>query len=316
MENRIVLSGGLGNQIFQYVAGRALFGDSRIILDYSLLKPKLLRNELPELSEFALSQDVVWDCPRRSLFKRKIAELILKGSSIREDTSYKRRSLIRIFPGFKSIVSIFLFNGAHIATPRGIGFSKISISQKKSNLLIGNFHSYKWFDKNPSKFQAELSLKNKSDKFNSYINLAAKENPLIIQMRFGDFLEISELNVITPDYFRNALAIQAHLLSNSSIWIFSNDFRKAREMLGELPTSRTREVNPQDFSSAEILELLKLGRGYIISNSTFGWWGAYLGVHTHASTCVPSKWYSTMMPPKDLIPATWHKIPTGHKFES
>jgi hypothetical protein len=134
-------------------------------------------------------------------------------------------------------------------------------------------------------------------------------------MRFGDFLDIPELNVITREYFANSLALARAHLPNSKVWIFSNDYEKARDFLGETYSEEFKEVNPDNFTPAQILELLKLGSSYIISNSTFGWWGAYLTHNPHSLVCVPSSWYATMISPKNLIPSTWERIPLGRRNE-
>ncbi|ASY22059.1 Alpha-1,2-fucosyltransferase-like protein [Candidatus Planktophila versatilis] len=313
MENRVILSGGLGNQIFQYVAGRVIFDQSQIILDYSLLNPRLLKNGLPEIADLMLSKNVTWECPKRSLLQRKLAELILKGSSIRADHSVRRRALIKIFPYFCLLVGHLFFKGSKILAPRGIGYSEISISRHKSHLLIGNFHSYSWFEKNPSQFRGELSLQIGLEGIEAFRLASRIERPLVVQMRFGDFLDIEELNVITRDYFANSLTLARSRSPNSKVWIFSNDFEKARDYLGEAYSDEFKEINPKGFTSAQILELLKLGTGYIISNSTFGWWGAYMTQTPHSLVCVPANWYATMITPRNLIPSSWERIPLGQR---
>jgi hypothetical protein len=313
MENRVILSGGLGNQIFQYVAGRAIFDGSQIILDYSLLNPRLLKTGLPEIADLMLSKNVTWECPKRTPLQRKLAEFILKGSSVRPDRSIRRQALIKIFPSFCFIVGQLFFRGSKILTPRGIGYSEISVRGNKSYSLIGNFHSYIWFEKSPSQFKGELSLQRGLEEIEPFRLAASVDRPLVVQMRFGDFLDIQELNVITRDYFANSLALARSRFPNSKVWVFSNDFEKAREYLGVTYSDEFKEINPIGFTSAQILELLKLGTSYIISNSTFGWWGAYMTQTPHSLVCVPVKWYATMITPRNLIPSSWERIPLGQR---
>jgi hypothetical protein len=260
-----------------------------------------------------LSKNVTWECPRRSTLQRKLAEFVLKGSSVRRDRSIRRRALIKIFPFFCFIVGHLFFNGAKVLAPRGIGYSEISISRHKSHLLIGNFHSYSWFETNPSRFRGELSLQRGLEEIDAFRLASSIERPLVVQMRFGDFLDIEELNVVTRDYFANSLALAQSRSPKSKVWIFSNDFKKAREYLGETYSNEFKEIDPTGFTSAQILELLKLGTGYIISNSTFGWWGAYLTQTPHSLVCVPAKWYATMITPEKLIPSSWERIPLGQR---
>ena len=49
------------------------------------------------------------------------------------------------------------------------------------------------------------------------------------------------------------------------------------------------------------------GENYILSNSTFGWWGAWMNIN-HKRVFVPSKWFGpnlNHLNKNDLIPSTW-----------
>lgn len=309
MANRLILSGGLGNQIFQYVAAREIFQTSNFVIDYSLLNPVCLGNGLPELSELKLSGELKWENPKRLNLTKFTTLLILKASSIRRDSSVRRKFLKGIFPIFKVFASTFIFKGQRIATPDGVGYSNVKIRKHRTNLLIGNFHSYVWFDSNLGFMESELMIReSEASKFAEYAVLAKVETPLVIQMRFGDFLEIPELNVISPVYFRRAIEYFISEFRISKIWIFSNDNVKAKEYLGPSFDDISRVISPDHFSSAETLELIKLGRFFVISNSTFGWWGARLAITSNTHVVVPQSWYSTMIEPDKLIPDSWHRI--------
>jgi hypothetical protein len=314
MPNTLVLSGGLGNQMFQYVAAREIFESARFSIDYSLLNPTLLSNGFPELSELTLIEDIIWECPKRFRITKFLGLLVLKGSSMRTDGSIKRRLFWKLFPIFKRISRLVVFKGHHIVTPNGIGYSPVVIDKNKSNVLIGNFHSYAWFEKCPESFRSELELKQKSSlNIEYYTRIAKEENPLVIHLRFGDFLKIPELNVITPSYFMKSLEVFIKDNKLRNIWLFSNDVNRAMSFLGKKSNYALRIVNPLESTSGEILELLKLGQHYVISNSTFGWWGARLSRNFDAQVIVPKEWYSTMEVPFKLIPESWHCISTLSK---
>lgn len=60
----------------------------------------------------------------------------------------------------------------------------------------------------------------------------------------------------------------------------------------------------------EDLELMRLCTHHIISNSTFGWWAAWLSKHEKESvTIAPKKWTTKPFDTKDLIPERWITLP-------
>jgi hypothetical protein len=60
----------------------------------------------------------------------------------------------------------------------------------------------------------------------------------------------------------------------------------------------------------EDLELMRLCKHHILSNSTFGWWGAWLSEgRPGAVTIAPTKWFNKAFDTRDLIPERWIKLP-------
>jgi hypothetical protein len=56
------------------------------------------------------------------------------------------------------------------------------------------------------------------------------------------------------------------------------------------------------------LRLLGACRHQVIANSTFGWWGAWLGHRPESLTIAPSPWISAD-PQSDPLPSDWKRIP-------
>jgi hypothetical protein len=58
-------------------------------------------------------------------------------------------------------------------------------------------------------------------------------------------------------------------------------------------------------SSAETLELMRHGKGYVLSNSSFSWWAGALSHVDNASIICPTPWFERKNEPIDLIPKDW-----------
>jgi hypothetical protein len=51
------------------------------------------------------------------------------------------------------------------------------------------------------------------------------------------------------------------------------------------------------------------GKHFIIANSTFSWWGAWLSAHPGKQIIAPRQWYeSSPILTHDLIPEAWIRI--------
>ena len=132
-----------------------------------------------------------------------------------------------------------------------------------------------------------------------------------IQVRRGDALEarcIGYHPVPTLEYFYEAVK---HA-NSSHIVVFSDDMKWCKEnMKFDIPCDFTIcQGESRDYME---LYMMALCRNVIISNSTFGWWGAYLNKRSDKKVYVPSLWFGPKITQQgfdinDLIPPNWIKI--------
>ena len=101
--------------------------------------------------------------------------------------------------------------------------------------------------------------------------------------------------------------------SCKSIWVFSDDLPKAREKLDLQETLPIRWINSVDDSVVATLQAMRLGRAYVIANSTFSWWAAYLSLNPSVEVVAPSPWFMGMEDPKELIPPNWEQLDAGYQ---
>lgn len=70
--------------------------------------------------------------------------------------------------------------------------------------------------------------------------------------------------------------------------------------------------NPDRTSNPDIfnldIKLMNLCKHFIIANSSFSWWAAYLGSTENSLIFAPKEWLSTPLDTTDLIPDKWRQI--------
>jgi hypothetical protein len=307
MNHNLVLSGGLGNQMFQYIAAREVLGE-QFTIDSGYLSTSLGAHGFPEICDLSLIDTIKIDVRKKPYAQRKIMILILKLSSVWVSKTWKQKFVRLIRPLLFKILNIIFFRGYQLITGNGIGWSELDPSNGKPIILIGNFQSYAWFENSFQKYKDELELKFSSEIVANYGKLSEFETPLVVHVRLGDFLEIPELNVVNKQYFKTAVNELMGTNTSKKVWLFTNNSDLIHTYISDLKDQRFRLFSSESLTSAETLEVMKLGSGYVLSNSTYGWWAAYLRKNDQANVIVPANWYSTLPVPYKLIPDNWLKV--------
>lgn len=136
--------------------------------------------------------------------------------------------------------------------------------------------------------------------------------PVGVQVRRGDYVKHPRLNVTTPEYFLGAMQWMRRHIKNPHFIIVSDDPHYCHKIF-EKELDAT--VMPTQ-SSIEGLRTLASCKAHIISNSTFGWWGAWLGETGPVVT--PEHWHH--MPGSygnwNPVPDRWIKLPIGQDVKT
>jgi hypothetical protein len=144
--------------------------------------------------------------------------------------------------------------------------------------------------------------------------LSIIERPLVVHVRLGDYLDQSEFGIPSVDYYNAAIEKLLATQKYSKIWVFSDDLEGAKLRLSLDYGVGIRFVRSDEYSSAVTLEIMRLGNGYVIANSTFGWWAAVLSKNNNAEIVAPDPWFSRIKEPVNLIPNHWTRIKSIHTF--
>lgn len=286
----ICLSGGLGNQLFQYAFGRVLSLKNKNELYFydGLLNKKksFLTYREYKLHHFRINI---------KLANKKDLEIFEKKSILSIIKNIAGKSDYKIYQDFK------------------IGFKKELLKITEDIFLEGYFQSPKYFDSIRNLLLSEIQIKEKemlNKKENEFINMINNSVSVSIHIRRGDYFNNKATNkmhgVCTIDYYNNAINYIQNLFNkNCTLYIFSDDVNWVKQNF----KIEIEHFYASDYIlNKDYLELLCISycQHQIISNSSFSWWGAWLNKNPNKIVICPEFWYRDY-PTKsiDLIPKNW-----------
>ena len=302
----ISLNGGLGNQLFQLAAGLSLAREEKLILTSDFGLPRRTKDGAIELMSFQLPGRVsLQDSLRHFRLPKKIGSLLLRLSTKHNQSKANSVAIL-----FLKILSHFIYTfhfrkKTSIFLMKGLGFSNVR-HLKSQNLFFGYFQSYVWVDDPKIKIEMmNLDLKMPCSQISKYSELSRVEKPLIVHVRLGDYRFEKDFGIPSPDYYSKAITKALSLGTFHSIWLFSDTLVEAKKFLPNDLSLKIRKFNSEDFSTSLSFQIMRFGHGYVIANSTFSWWAAYLTRSQGAPVIAPDPWFKSIPQPKLLIPASW-----------
>lgn len=305
----VPLTGGLGNQLFQLAYALSKSNEVNVKVISNIGAPRLNHLGIPELLSYRLPLGIAELRPSSAnwLARKSSGYMLRAGVNPR---NFEKFPLVLDVAEFlwRSVLTISLHRKITPLAAKGVGHFE-PISNKKSNFDYGYFQSYKWAETVIGELK-NLSLAETSPCLLKYSELAEKEMPLVVHVRLGDYRSESSFGFPGASYYFASIKSAWESGEYGSIWVFSDEIENVGEFLPLEVIGEYRFIDDESLSSAEVLEIMRLGKGYVIANSTFSWWGAYLSKFDNPKIFAPKPWFSEIESPKDLVPESWTCIET------
>lgn len=278
----VSLSGGLGNQLFQWATGFSLARTNNLNLVLSDLE---IGERSFQLQSFGIAP------PRENLdYLSRIAILRRKNQ---ENHLQKIAWLVK-YP--------FLSN--RIILEKDFAFDpKISRKAKAGTILKGTFQSERYF----SKFFRDIknTLLNgfsASDLTQETVQKYSSDRWVGVHVRRGDYLKFRDVfGPLGPDYFRRARDRLVDLFGSDLRFIlFSDDNAEAEKVC-----DWADEIAPENNEPpAQALWLLSRANAIIGSNSTFSWWASFLS-SAGTPSVFPKPWFPGELSLSSDVTPSW-----------
>jgi hypothetical protein len=107
---------------------------------------------------------------------------------------------------------------------------------------------------------------------------ARREVPIGIHVRRGDYVGLAKVfGELRCDYYAAAIERLRQSGLNGPVWLFSDDPYDAVRILGGVVAVDYTVGTESPLSSAATLAVMSATGGLVMANSTFSWWGGFLG---------------------------------------
>ena len=296
----VQITGGLGNQLFMYAAGRRLSLHHRtpLKLDIAPFQAYPLRSYL--LDRFDIAQDFATSEEVTALKSRALAQ------TQKERTRYRGiRSMLNwraragrsaVFNADDSLAGTYL--AEILSTPRDV-------------YLQGYWQSERYFKPIEKVIRSDLRF---SDELRGE-NLAlaqdiASAEAVSLHIRRGDYASnphLSQLFGLLPlEYYHRASQTIAATLPAARFFVYSDDPDWAKDHL-RLGRPATFVSHNGPAAPHEDLRLMSLCKHHIVANSSLSWWGAWLCENPSKIVVAPAQWFA-QVPMPDLVPASWLRL--------
>jgi hypothetical protein len=304
---KIFLTGGLGNQLFQLAAGLHYANGRKLEVDLATANPRRSSTGETELLTLNLPEEIELQKKDKGKLARKIFGFNLRsGYSPRK---YEQKIFFRYLKRFLSSVALMLLLGerSKISVSSDLGNDPEIRASDSNEILIGYFQTY---------IGAEQILNIKDSLFKNLRNgeilkhrsQAKDETPLLVHVRLGDYQGEDQFGILNSDYYETAIESLWASGIYKKIWLFSDQPEDAILRIPQKYREITRVISSEGLESAETLIIMTMCQGYVIANSSFSWWGAFLRENQNAPVIAPQPWFISLGEPSKLVPNQWTRF--------
>lgn len=271
------ISGGLGNQMFQYATGRALAlkNNTTLKLDISsYMNDKFGRHYSLDIfnikASLATSQEIN---------KLKPFENIITNKSP------------RLYKFFSNLSKTYVCDEI---IPRNVD----------QLYLDGYWQNEKYFIDYRIQILKDFELKNNLSQSAIKLLVNIKKSAAVsIHIRRGDYVKRG-VDTCSVQYYQRAIDFIIKRINNPIFYIFSEPdgigWAKSKLKIKNTPVY----INGKDY---EDLILMSNCKHNIVANSSFSWWGAWLNENPKKIVVAPDPWFTHRK--TDNIPHDWFKVP-------
>lgn len=295
--NKVVIFGGLGNQMFQFALAS--------VLNHEGIPTRIsVRNFFIYSHHQGFEISKAFYVTLRPIDKLKI--YILKvGSPVWEVRIVKKIMNI--------IVNVYTRLDVKKFVEKDEFYFDSSIFNQTQSLIIGTWQSDIYLNRNERLIRKIFNFKIPQDLENLNLSLEiSMVNAVAVHVRRGDYTnqewKASHMVITSPKYYQDSIQDLRGSLVNPVFYFFSDDMDWVKKnFIGNDFIFISHNINDKSYIDMYLMSLCK---NFIIANSTFSWWAAWLSEHSGKIVIMPDPWLKNRETP-GIFPLTWFPKSVG-----
>lgn len=285
------LQGGLGNQMFQYAIGRhlSILNGSGLLLDTKFLHDRTPRKNFTyrELNLDIFNIDIA------------IApENISRKYGHTRSTLWKIVSRLPVAKEFKVVYE------------EKFAFTEEILKASGDIYLKGYWQTEKYFSAIADIIRTDFTLRKSLPSFIQELRYEIESvQSVCIHVRRGDFVHADLHPTMGMEYYAKAAMLMQEKVSNPVFYVFSDDIEWCKKNIILDGKAKFVEERFAGEKSSGHFSLMCSCRHFIIPNSSFSWWAAWLGAYPGKIVIAPQRWFTDdSVDTRDIVPGNWIKI--------
>ena len=212
----------------------------------------------------------------------------------------------------KALVRSALRHRFSYVEDRFSGYDRSVARIRHSVYLTGTWASEKYFAERRADILREFSFPHAPDPENAaLLGEISRCEAVAVHVRRGDYVTTPE-NILkhglcSVDYYARASGRILTNVPDANFFVFSDDPTWAGENI-RLPGAVTFVTHNVGKRNHEDLRLMAACKHFIIANSTFSWWGAWLATNPGKRVIAPARWMADPGRTDHPAPENWERL--------
>jgi len=300
------LRGGMGNQMFQYALGRhlSLKNNTELKLDLTRLRERTLwARQHNVFRDYVLN---VFQIEARFAQPSEVRKFVVLPQD-KKKLTYRIKSKVKSKLGIRSKPK---WADRIVEEPCTTPFKEEVLSTPDNSMLIGFWQSEKYFLDIEETIRRDFTFNFELDyETNKMLETIESSSSVCVWVRRKEYVGWPMFDTCDVGYFHRGILRIAREIRDPHFFIFSDDLEWCKNNLrSEYPfTFVSHRYDGKQYEC--YFRLMCSCKHFVIANSTYGWWAAWLSKNPNKIVIAPKKWFGDeSRDTTDLVPEAWVRI--------